>query len=162
MSGSINNCVLVGRLTKEVDLRQTTTGKYVAKFTLAVDRRMRRQGAQSVDFFQCEVWGAQAESCAKFLFKGSQVGCLGQIEIDEYVNKSGEKRKAAIMRCADVRFLSPKGFKGQDAEHYDDDGPAAGGGVFSNKKKVRPAAKRGGGGDGLDNDEDYDLDSDPF
>lgn len=77
----INNVVLVGRLTKDPELRYTQTGIAVARFTVAVNRAFsNQQGEKEADFINCVAWRKQAENLANFMRKGSQVGVEGRIQ----------------------------------------------------------------------------------
>jgi len=72
----MNKCVLIGRLTKDIDLRYTQSGTAVAKFTLAVDRAFSKE--KETDFIPCVVWQKQAENCANYIGKGSLVAVGGE------------------------------------------------------------------------------------
>ena len=78
----MNTAILVGRLTKDPELRYSpSTQKPVATFTIAVDRQFKsKDGQKQTDFFNIVVWGPQAESCANYLGKGSQVAVRGSIQ----------------------------------------------------------------------------------
>lgn len=105
----LNNVVLIGRLTRDIELRYTQSGKAVTSFTLAVDRQFKGQdGEKQTDFIDCTVWEKQAETCAKYLSKGSVAAVQGSLQIRSYVDKEGNKRKAAEILVRNVRFLSPK------------------------------------------------------
>ena len=108
----LNRIVLIGRLTKDVELRYTPNGVAVCNFTLAVDRAFAKEGQQQVDFITCQVWQKQAESCAKYLSKGKMAAVDGRLNIDNY-EKDGEKKWITKVVAENVRFLSPKG-EGQD------------------------------------------------
>ena len=88
----MNLVVLVGRLTKEPDVRYTAGEKpmAVARYTLAVDRRVRKQeGQQSADFISCVAFGASAEFANNYLHKGTKIAVNGRIQTGSYVNKDG-------------------------------------------------------------------------
>lgn len=88
----INNVVLVGRLTKDPDLRYTSTGTAVATFTLAVNRNFSSaSGEKEADFINCVVWRKTAESMANYTKKGSLVGIIGRIQIRNYDNDAGQR-----------------------------------------------------------------------
>lgn len=88
----INNIVLTGRLTKDVDLRYTSNGTAVASFTLAVDRQFKSQsGERETDFINCVMWRKPAENFANFTRKGSLVGIQGRIQTRNYENQQGER-----------------------------------------------------------------------
>ncbi|MCQ9210774.1 single-stranded DNA-binding protein [Granulicatella seriolae] len=88
----INNVVLVGRLTKAVDLRYTSNGTAVGTFTLAVNRNFtNQQGEREADFINCVIWRKAAENFANFTRKGSQVGVEGRIQTRNYENQQGQR-----------------------------------------------------------------------
>ena len=88
----INDVVLVGRLTKDVDLRYTLNGTAYASFTVAVDRRYKNQNSErETDFINCVMWNKAAENFANFTRKGSLVGIEGRIQTRSYDNQQGQK-----------------------------------------------------------------------
>ena len=88
----INNVTLVGRLTKDVDLRYTASGTATGTFTLAVNRPFKNAaGEQEADFVQCVIWRKNAENFANFTRKGSLVGITGRIQTRNYENKEGQR-----------------------------------------------------------------------
>ncbi|MGO4938002.1 single-stranded DNA-binding protein [Fundicoccus sp. Sow4_H7] len=88
----MNSVQLIGRLTKEVDLRFTSNGVAVGSFTLAVNRSFtNQQGEREADFIQCVIWRKAAENFANFTRKGSQVGVEGRIQTRNYDNQQGQR-----------------------------------------------------------------------
>ena len=88
----INNVVLVGRLTKDPDLRYTASGTAVATFTLAVNRNFTNQsGNREADFINCVIWGKLAENFANWAKKGNLVGITGRIQTRNYENQQGQR-----------------------------------------------------------------------
>lgn len=92
----INNVVLVGRLTKDVNLRSTQNGTMVGAFTLAVDRTTKDQsGNRQADFISCVIWNTKyskkAENLATYANKGSLIGITGAIQTRNYDNKDGQR-----------------------------------------------------------------------
>ncbi|MDP3487469.1 MAG: single-stranded DNA-binding protein [Bacillota bacterium] len=105
----LNNVVLIGRLTRDPELRFTpTSGKAVASFALAVDRPFSKD---EVDFIDIVVWNKQAELCAQYLSKGKLAAVVGRLQIRSYEAKDGTKRRVAEVVAESVRFLSPKDSK---------------------------------------------------
>lgn len=105
----LNRVILIGRLTKEVELRFTPNGKQVASFTLAVDRPFKnQQGEKEADFINIVVWGTQAEHCANYLSKGKLCACDGRLQIRTYDGEDGQKRWITEVVAESVKFLSPK------------------------------------------------------
>lgn len=88
----INRVVLVGRLTKDLDLRYTGNGTAVASFTIAVNRQFTNQkGEREADFINCVIWRKPAENMAKYTKKGSLVGLEGRIQTRSYDDKEGKR-----------------------------------------------------------------------
>lgn len=117
----LNRIVLIGRLTKDPELRYTPNGKAVASFTLAVDRPFRnQQGEREADFINIVVWGAQAESCANYLSKGKLAAADGRLQIRSYEGQDGQKRWVTEVVAENVRFLSPKDGSANKASGSDD------------------------------------------
>jgi single-strand DNA-binding protein len=102
----MNVVILIGRLTKDVELRYTQAGKAVATFTLAVDRQFaNQQGEREADFIQIVSWGKLAEICANHLGKGRMVAVEGRLQIRSYETEDGQKRKVAEVVANSVQFL---------------------------------------------------------
>lgn len=88
----MNSVQLIGRLTKDLDLRYTQSGKAVATGTLAVNRRFKNaSGENEADFIQIQIWDKSAENLANFTRKGSQIGVNGRIQTRNYENKEGAR-----------------------------------------------------------------------
>ena len=100
----LNRCILIGRLTKDPELRYTQSGKAVCTFTLAVDRRFEKQ----TDFINFIVWNKMGETCANYLSKGKLAAVDGELHIRTYETKDGRKATATEVVADQVRFLSPK------------------------------------------------------
>lgn len=101
----INRIVLTGRLTRDPELRYTTSGKAVCSFTLAVDRRFSSQGEKETDFIDIVTWQKQAELCANHLTKGRLVALDGRLQIRSYETQDGQKRRVAEVVAENVTFL---------------------------------------------------------
>ena len=105
----LNKVILIGRLTKDPELRHTQNGHAVANFDLAVDRPFTGQdGEKETDFIRINVWRKQAENAANYLQKGSMAAVEGRLQIRSYQDKEGIKRKAAEVVADNVRFLDGK------------------------------------------------------
>ncbi|HEN3143880.1 TPA: single-stranded DNA-binding protein [Streptococcus agalactiae] len=88
----INNVVLVGRLTKDAELRYTPSQVAVATFTLAVNRRFKEQnGEREADFINCVIWRQSAENLANWCKKGALIGITGRIQTRNYENQQGQR-----------------------------------------------------------------------
>lgn len=106
----MNRTVLVGRLTKDPDLKYTANGVPVASFTLAVNRNFKNaQGEQEADFINCVVWRKPAENAANFLKKGSLAGVDGRIQTRSYEGQDGKRVYVTEVQAESVQFLEPKG-----------------------------------------------------
>ena len=86
----INLIILIGRLCRDPEMR-SGNGNTVARYTLAVDRRFKRDGDPDADFFNCTVFGKGAEFAEKFLRQGTKIAITGRIQSDNYTNKDGQK-----------------------------------------------------------------------
>ncbi|EAC3156017.1 single-stranded DNA-binding protein [Listeria monocytogenes] len=105
----MNRVVLVGRLTKDPDLRYTQAGAAVATFTLAVNRPFKNaQGEQEADFINCVVWRKPAENVANFLKKGSMAGVDGRVQTRNYEDSDGKRVFVTEVVAESVQFLEPK------------------------------------------------------
>jgi single-strand DNA-binding protein len=105
----MNRTVLVGRLTKDPDLRYTPNGVPVATFTLAVNRNFKKEnGEQEADFISVVVWKKAAENVANFLKKGSLAGVDGRIQTRNYDGQDGKKIYVTEVLAESVQFLEPK------------------------------------------------------
>lgn len=109
----MNIVVLVGRLTREAELRYTQQGTPVADFTVAVDRRPGPDGEHETDFVPVVAWGKLAENCAQHLVKGQRAGVEGRLQVRTY-EKDGQKRRAVEVVAEDVRFLDKPRAKADD------------------------------------------------
>ncbi len=112
----INRVVLVGRLTKDPELRYTANNIAVVSFTLAVNRNFTGQdGQQEADYLPCVAWRKQAENIAKYVGKGSMVAVDGRIQTRNYEAQDGTRRYITEIVCDNTRFLdtrSPSGSTG--------------------------------------------------
>ena len=106
----MNNVVLVGRLTKDPELRYIPgSGTPVATFTLAIDRDYKnRDGSVTTDFIPVEIMGKPAEFCANYVTKGRLVGVQGSIRVDRYETPNGEKRTFTKVSGRNIQALESK------------------------------------------------------
>lgn len=105
----INNTTLVGRLTKDPELRYTGGGIAVTSFTLAVERNYKNaQGERETDFVNCVIWREQAENFANFTLKGSLVGIIGNIQTRNYQNNEGQTIHVTEVVASNFQALEPK------------------------------------------------------
>ena len=106
----INRVVLVGRLTKDPELRYTPSGVPMARFTVAVNRAFsNQQGEKEADFIGCIAWRKQAENLANFMRKGSLIGVEGRIQTGSYEGQDGKRVYTTDVVADSVQFLEPRG-----------------------------------------------------
>lgn len=102
----LNKIILIGRLTRDPELRYTTNGIAVAKLNLAVDRpQFSKEREKETDFIDVVVWQKLAETCANNLGKGRLVAVDGRLQIRSYDDNQGVRRKAAEVVAENIRFL---------------------------------------------------------
>ena len=105
----INSVILTGRLTKNIDLRQTSTGKAMTYFTLAVNRAFKNeQGVSDADFITCVAFGKQAENMARYLTQGSLIGVEGRISTRNFQGNDGKTVYVTEVIAGNVSFLETK------------------------------------------------------
>ncbi|MFC0186672.1 single-stranded DNA-binding protein [Fictibacillus aquaticus] len=105
----LNRVVLVGRLTKDPELKYTPNGVAVANFTLAVNRPFsNQQGEKEADFINCVVWRKPAENVANYLKKGSLAGVDGRMQTRSYDNNQGQRVYVTEVMAESVQFLEPR------------------------------------------------------
>lgn len=103
----LNKVILIGRLTKDPELRYTATGIPVCTFTLAVDRP-KSEGKQEADFIPIVTWRKVAETCGKYLVKGRLIAVCGRIQVRNYETQEGQRRYVTEVVGDEVKFLSWK------------------------------------------------------
>lgn len=105
---SYQQCIIVGNLGRDVELKYLPSGDAVCKFSVAVTERWTKNGErqEKTTWFSVSAFGTLAESCAQYLAKGSQVMCIGTVEARAYQGKDGNPAASLDMRARDVRFLS--------------------------------------------------------
>ncbi|GAB6172724.1 single-stranded DNA-binding protein [Paradesulfitobacterium aromaticivorans] len=114
----LNRVVLIGRLTKDPELRYTPNGIAVANFTLAIDRNFKNsQGEREADFIPCVVYRQLAELVTNYLAKGKLAAVDGRIQVRSYNAQDGQRRWVTEVIAEDVRFLSPKDSQNTGTEH---------------------------------------------
>ena len=104
----MNKVHLIGRLTKDVETRYMQDQSCVAKYTLAVDRRFKREGGQTADFIPCVAFGKSAEFAEKYLKKGTKIAVSGRIQTGSYTNKDGIKVYTTDVIVEDQEFCESK------------------------------------------------------
>src|SRR5690625_2052559 len=106
----LNRVVLVGRLTRDPDLRYTANGTAVANFTVAADRPFtNQQGERETDFVNCVTWRRHAENLANYMKKGSMIGVDGRVQTRRYENQEGKTVYVTEILAENIQFLESKG-----------------------------------------------------
>ena len=114
----INRVVLVGRLTRDPELRKTQSGTSVCSFTMAVGRRVSTQGQPDADFINCVAFGRSAEFAEKYLKQGTKIVATGRIQTGSYTNKDGNKVYTTDVVIEDQEFAESKGSSSSDGGSY--------------------------------------------
>lgn len=104
----MNVVTLVGRLTRDPEVRYTDGGLSIARFSLAVDRRFKKEGEQTADFINCLAFGKTAEFIERYFHKGQRLGLSGRIQTGSYTNKDGVKVYTTDVIAENVEFVESK------------------------------------------------------
>ena len=106
----MNKVIMMGRLTRDPEIRysQGVSQIAIARFSLAVDRKWKREGEPDADFFNCTVFGRQADFVEKYLRKGIKIIVAGRIQNDNYTNKEGQKVYAVQIIVDEIEFAESK------------------------------------------------------
>lgn len=111
----MNKIILIGRLTKDPELKYTQSGTAVASFTLAVDRRFSSQsGEREADFVNCVAWQKAAEFVANYFHKGKQMALEGRLQVRSYDGNDGQKRWVTEVVAEQVEFVGGKNDRGSN------------------------------------------------
>lgn len=135
----MNKVILMGRLTRDPEVRYSQTAEPVAiaRYTLAVDRKSKREGEQTADFISCIAFGRNAEFAEKYFRKGMKVLITGRIQTGSYTNKDGQKVYTTDVVVEEQEFVESKGSSESNREERD--------------KAAMQAAGYGDAGDGFMN-----------
>lgn len=112
----MNKVILMGRLTKDPEVRYSQTDNHlcVARYTLAVDRRIKQDGEQSADFINCVAFGKAGDFAEKYLKKGTKVAITGRIQTGSYTNKDGQKVYTTDVVIEESEFAESKSSNSQN------------------------------------------------
>lgn len=118
----MNNVILIGRLIKDPDVRysQAAEPMAIARYTLAVDRRFKKEGEQTADFISCIAFGKNGEFAEKYLRKGTKIAVTGRIQTGSYTNKDGNKVYTTDVVVENHEFCESKGSNGGTAADNSD------------------------------------------
>lgn len=111
----LNVVVLQGRMTRDPELRHTQAGKAVTSFSLAVERDFKSNGEKETDFIDVVAWGQTAEFVCSYLGKGRMIGVTGRLQVREWKDRDGNRRRNAEVQADRVYFLDNKRDNGYDA-----------------------------------------------
>ena len=103
----MNSLHIIGRLTKDPELRTTATGLSVCSFTVAVNRKKTKDGQQETDYFNVTAWRERGETCAKYLSKGKKVSVVGPVSVRTW-ESNGKHGASLEVTAEEVEFLSPR------------------------------------------------------
>lgn len=124
----MNNVSLVGRLTRDPDVRYTDNGLSIARINVAVDRRFKKEGDEvTADFPSCVAFGKTAEFIEKYFKKGQRIGLTGRIQTESYTNKEGQRVYTTDIVVENVEFVESKNSENQNqgANYMNEPDPSA-------------------------------------
>jgi single-strand DNA-binding protein len=105
---NLNKVILAGRLTSDVELKQTPSGVAVATFSLAVNRKFSKEGEQQADFISCTAWRTTAEFISRYFRKGSALCVVGSIQTRTWSDQNGNKRYATEVVVDEAMFVESR------------------------------------------------------
>ena len=118
----MNKVILMGRLTRDPEMRQTPNGVSVCSFSIAVNRRFAKEGQQTADFINCTAWRQQAEFICKYFQKGAMISVIGNLQTRTWENQEGKKQYATDVVVDEVYFT---GSRNESSANTGDGGFAA-------------------------------------
>ena len=113
----MNKVILMGRLTRDPEVRysQGESSMAIARFSIAVDRRFKRDGEPDADFINCTCFGKQAEFVEKYIKKGTKIVTTGRLQNDNYTNKDGQQVYSFRVMVDEIEFAESKNAGGQSS-----------------------------------------------
>lgn len=117
----MNRVFLIGNLTRDPELTETSSGVAVCRFSIAVNRNYTSGGERQTDFFNCTAWRGLGENVARYAKKGNKVAVMGSVELRNYEDSQGIKRTAVDIICNDVEFLTPRSSGSSADSGYESD-----------------------------------------
>jgi len=112
----LNHITIMGRITKDIELRRTSSGTPVASFTVAVDRDFSGNGQKETDFIDCVAWRGTAEFVERYFSKGKMIAVSGRLQIRKWEDKNSNKRNTAEVVAESVYFADSKKDAGEKYE----------------------------------------------
>ena len=139
----MNKVIMMGRLTRDPEVRYSQGGNSTAvgRFSIAVDRRFKREGQPDADFFNCTAFGKLGEFVEKYLRKGTKIVLTGSVQNDNYTDKDGNQRYSVQIICDEIEFAESKNAQGQGQDYQR--GSNAGG--YTNNSAPSATADAGDG-----------------
>ena len=130
----MNKVILMGRLTRDPEVRVSTGEKQtnIGRFSIAVDRRFKREGQPDADFFNCTCFGKQAEFIEKYLHKGTKVVVVGSVQNDNYTKQDGSQVYSVQIMVDEIEFAESKNSSEGSGAGYQPAQPSAGANDFMN------------------------------
>lgn len=118
----LNRIDIMGRLTRDPEMRQTQSGTSVANFTLAVDRDVKDKtsGERQTDFIDCVAWGGRGDFVGKYFTKGSMAVVSGRLQLRDWTDKDGNKRRSAEVVVDNVYFGAAKAGQSSEAPAHNE------------------------------------------
>lgn len=111
----MNKLTIIGNLTRDPELRTTTSGLQVCTFTVAVNRRKSDNQANEADFFRVTAWRQLADICSRYLAKGRKVAVVGAVSVSTYTGNDGQTRATLEVTADDIEFLTPRTEAGESS-----------------------------------------------
>lgn len=147
----MNKVILMGRLTRDPEVRysQGASQTTVARFSIAVDRRFKREGEPDADFFNCTCFAKQAEFVERYLHKGIKILLSGRIQNDNYTNKDGQMVYSVRVMVDEIEFAESKNASGGNDGGYNNNNAGYNNGGYAGNRNNAPAPS--GAGDGFMN-----------
>ena len=128
----MNKVILMGRLTQDPVVSASASGSQVGRFSIAVDRRFKREGQPDADFFNCRCFGRQADFVEKYLHKGTKIVVVGSVQNDNYTNKDGQQVRATQIIVDEIEFAESKNAQGGGSDYSSTPAPSNNNGDFMN------------------------------
>ncbi len=122
----MNKVILMGRFTRDPEMRQTQQGTPFVNFTLAIDRRMARDGQQQADFISCVAWSKLAEFICKYFQKGSMIAISGRLQTRTYDDKDGKRQYVTEVVADEAYFTGSRSETGTSGARGDYQQPSTG------------------------------------
>lgn len=133
----MNKVFLIGNLTRDPELTETSSGVAICRFAIAVNRNYTSGGERQTDFFNCTAWRGLGENVARYAKKGNKVAVVGSVELRNYEDSQGVRRTAVDINCNDVEFLTPRSQSGDSG--YEADIPSSASQSHGERRNSKPA-----------------------